>query len=227
MSTSAAAVSAAIRKAVAEAISALHIPQVVWAVVTAVEAGPPPSITVQQQGSASTNAGVRYVGLPPVVGDTVICFAVASDLWSIGSINPDPGFGIYAATVLDSDTYASSTYGDTAHPCSVSAVIGHRGAAIVTVSANMQPNTYPGGETIYCGLSIDGDAPIAAIALSNANDATSVGGDVSGTFLVGAAGGEHPTPLIAGPHTFALQFAVSTDTVSANIDRRSVVVQAL
>ena len=131
--------------------------------MTAVEPGPPPSITVQQQGSASTNAGVRYIGLPPVVGDTVICFAVASDLWSIGSINPDPGFGIYAATILDSDTYSSSTYGPTAHPLSVDAVIGHRGAALVTISANLRPNTSSGGETVYCGLSIDGGIPVEAV----------------------------------------------------------------
>jgi hypothetical protein len=69
--------------------------RVVWAVVSAVDAGPPPTLEIYVAGNSNLTTGVNYLlSYTPAIGDTVMCTWHGKDLVVIGALSGTSGGGL-------------------------------------------------------------------------------------------------------------------------------------
>lgn len=87
-----------------------------WGVISSIQTGPPPSLTLTLAGSSTTIAGVRYLQTyRPVVGDTVLISAMGHDLVVVDRMRPDgAGLGTLGYVELTSDSTSTTTNADVA-----------------------------------------------------------------------------------------------------------------
>ena len=91
-------VAGAIRKSAAKPLPNEPGVKLTWGVVSALNTGPPLSLDVKIEGSASANTKVRYLSsYSPTVGDTVMCTWHGRDLVVVGAMAPTGGGSGYAS----------------------------------------------------------------------------------------------------------------------------------
>jgi hypothetical protein len=131
--------------------------------------------------------------------------------------------GVVMVEVATAENYSSTSWGDLATPGPlVTATIGPSGQALLTLCANMNTGTPPGGgETALAGLSVDGAAVLAdpVLKVSAGGGSGGVGTSVSLTYLLGG--------LSQGSHTFEMKYSVSTTGVAGSFQDRLLSVQPL
>jgi hypothetical protein len=75
-----------ITKLITDTINQLHVPQMVYGVVSAVSTSTP-TCSVTLQGTSTVITGVRFTqSYAPLVGDTVYCARVGTDLFILGKV---------------------------------------------------------------------------------------------------------------------------------------------
>jgi len=78
-----------IRNAIGARIKELTVPQTVHCVVVNFTTGPPSSLSVKPQGTSTIITGIRYPSwYTPVVGHTIVCHRVGTDLYMNSHFQP-------------------------------------------------------------------------------------------------------------------------------------------